>query len=325
MENINWLLDEGPPWVRYRTLIDLVGMEENAREVEEARQEMINHPQIQKLVADVQNWPGSLMKNHKNAGHEIQKLSFLAEIGVRQSDPGMDEVIQKILANVSAEGPFTVLSNYPTHFGGSGEDEMLWILCDAPLILYALISFGLEADPKVQAALEYLNGLVRENGWPCAATQKLGKFHGPGRRDDPCPYATLLMLKALGQSAAIRENAAVRAGIETMLNLWRKSREKSPYLFRMGTDFRKLKTPLVWYDILHLLEVLSKFPLVYKDPRFREIAYTVKMKSDVSGRFTAESIWMAWKGWDFGQKKEPSYWLSFLIYRIFNRIGEKLA
>ena len=237
----------------------------------------------------------------------------------------MDEVVQKIMANVSEEGPFTVLSNYPTHFGGSGEDEMLWILCDAPLILYALISFGLETDPQVQAALEYLSGLVRENGWPCAATQKLGKFRGPGRKDDPCPYANLLMLKTLGQSAVKRENAAVRAGVETMLSLWRKSREKSPYLFRMGTDFRKIKAPFVWYDILHILEVLSKFPSVHKDPRFREIAYTVKTKADQSGRFTAESIWMAWKGWDFGQKKEPSYWLTFLVYRILKRTGEDLA
>ena len=31
-------------------------------------------------------------------------------------------------------------------------------------------------------------------------------------------------------------------------------------MFFMGTDFRKLKVPLVWYDLLHVLDVLSSFP-----------------------------------------------------------------
>ena len=323
MNIIDWLL-EGPPWVRYRTLLDLAEMEEDSCQVLNARQEMINHPQIKNLITDLQNWPGSIMKNHKNAGHEIHKLSLLAEFGIRRSDPGMKEVVQKILTNVSEEGPFTLLSNYPAHFGGSGQDEMLWILCDAPLILYSLICFGLGSDPQVNMGLEYLCGLVRENGWPCAAAKKLGRFHGPGRRDDPCPYANLLMLKTLGQSGFPRENAAARTGIETLLNLWRKSRERSPYLFKMGTDFRKLKAPFVWYDILHFLEVLSKFPSIYKDPRFREIAYTVKMKADQEGKFTPESVWLVWKDWDFGKKKEPSYWLTFLVYRALKRSGQSL-
>ena len=323
MNKFDWLL-EGPPWVRYRTLLDLAEMEEDSYEVLNARQEMINHPQIKNLITDLQNWPGSVMKNHKNAGHEIHKLSLLAEFGIRQSDPGMNEVVQKIRGNVSEEGPFTLLSNYPIHFGGSGQDELLWILCDAPLILYSLICFGLESDPQVSVGLEHLCSLVRENGWPCAASKKLGRFHGPGRRDDPCPYANLLMLKTLGQSGFMRENMAVRTGIETLLSLWRKSREHSPYLFRMGTDFRKLKAPFVWYDILHLFEVLSKFPSVYRDPRFKEIVYTVKMKADQEGKFTPESVWMVWKNWDFGKKKEPSYWLTFLVYRALKRSGQSL-
>ena len=323
MENYDWLLD-GPPWVRYRTLLDLVGLEENSVEVIRSHTEMLNHPQIQRLIADLQNWPGTVMKNHKNARHELHKLSFLAELGLRQTDPGINEITQKILTNDSVEGPFTLLSNYPAHFGGSGQNEMLWVLCDAPLIIYSLICFGLEANPQVQKGLAHLAALVRENGWPCAASQKLGKFHGPGRRDDPCPYANLLMLKTLGQTSSLRENTAVRAGIETLLELWRKSRERSPYLFKMGTDFRKLKAPFIWYDILHLLEVLSKFPSVYKDPRFREIVYFTKVKADDVGRFTPESIWMAWKDWDFGQKKEPSYWLTFLVYRALKRSGQSL-
>lgn len=38
-------------------------------------------------------------------------------------------------------------------------------------------------------------------------------------------------------------------------------------MFAIGTDFAKLKVPMVWYDILHALEVLTQFPHLLKDRR----------------------------------------------------------
>jgi hypothetical protein len=88
----------------------------------------------------------------------------------------------------------------------------------------------------------------------------------------------------------------------------------------MGTDFRKLKAPFVWYDILHVAEVLSHFSWVHDDARFVEMLVLINSKADEQGLYTPESIWTAWKGWDFGQKKLPSQWLTFLIYRINRRV-----
>ncbi len=42
-------------------------------------------------------------------------------------------------------------------------------------------------------------------------------------------------------------------------------------------------------------------------------------KADVDGKFSAESIWMDWKSWDFGQKKIPSRWITFVAQRILKR------
>ncbi|TET84929.1 MAG: hypothetical protein E3J37_02935 [Anaerolineales bacterium] len=46
----------------------------------------------------------------------------------------------------------------------------------------------------------------------------------------------------------------------------------------------------------------------------------VKFKEDEHGRFTPESVWRAWKDWDFGQKREPSTWLTLLARRMLNRL-----
>lgn len=86
-----------------------------------------------------------------------------------------------------------------------------------------------------------------------------GKFRGPGRKDDPCPYATLISLMALSEFPDLASGHAVKFGVECLLDLWQNSREKHPYQFYMGTDFRKVKAPLVWYDILHVADVLSRF------------------------------------------------------------------
>jgi hypothetical protein len=210
--------------------------------------------------------------------------------------------------------------NIHPRYGGSGVDEWAWALCDAPLILYALAKFGLQDDPRVVNALSHLSELVRDNGWPCAVSKEMGKFRGPGRKADPCPYATLVMLKALAQFHDWIDSDASRKGVESILTLWEERRERHPYMFYMGTDFSKLKAPLIWYDILHVADVLSQFPWAREDQRFLEMVALIDGKADVEGRFTPESIWMAWKGWDFGQKKVPSPWLTYLVHRMKLRL-----
>ena len=211
--------------------------------------------------------------------------------------------------------------NIPAHFGGSGKDELAWALCDAPLLLYALACFGYAEHPAVQKAAEYLAGLGRANGWPCAVSPELGRFRGPGSKGDPCPYANLVMLKALAQIPGCSEHPAVQPGLEAALALWTERRERHPYMFFMGDDFCKLKAPLVWYDILHVLDVLSRFPAAQSDPRLQELAARVRAKADAEGRFTPESIWTAWKDWDFGQKKQPSPWLTLIAERALRRMA----
>jgi hypothetical protein len=88
----------------------------------------------------------------------------------------------------------------------------------------------------------------------------------------------------------------------------------------MGNDFRKLKAPLIWYDIIHVLDVLSRFIYAKDKPQVRKMLDVVMAKKDEAGSFIPESVWQEFKGWDFGQKKEPSRYLTFLVYRILKRM-----
>ena len=320
-ELIQWLLT-GPPWVVYATRRDLLGQPENAPEVLHARQAMVQHVQIRKLAKELALWPGPILRTHKSAGHPLHKLVFLADLGLKASDPGIESIVQRILAHRSPEGPYQVKVNLNRRYGGKGVDQFVWMLCDAPLVLYSLVKFGYQDLPEVHEAIHYLINLIRDNGWPCAVTAELGKFRGPGRKIDPCPYATLVMLKLLNELPNVDGiKKAVTTGSETLLSLWEQRRERRPYLFAMGSGFQKLKAPLVWYDIVHVTDVLSRTTTVLKDPRFQELVTILRRKTDENDRFTPESVWRDWKEWSFGQKREPSPWLTLIIHRIFKRLN----
>ena len=98
--------------------------------------------------------------------------------------------------------------------------------------------------------------------------------------------------------------------------------EKKYFLFGIGTDFRKLKYPFIWYDILHYADVLSRFPTAITDSRYKDMLNVLVDQKGEEGLYTASSMYMAWKNWSFGDKKNPSPWLSFLVARILKRSEE---
>lgn len=274
------------------------------------------------LLSELSEWPGPSLKRHNDAGHLLHKLVFISDIGMRAGDPGINEIVRNIIGQTSKDGAFQVIANISPQYGGSGKDELSWMLCDSPSILYSVVKLGMREDFIFQAAAQHLASLSANNGWPCTVSPNLGKFRGPGRKTDPCPYATLISLKALSQIPEWRGSEVCIRGAESLLQLWEQRKERRPYLFAMGTDFAKLKAPMVWYDILHVLEVLTQFRPIRKDRRLLEMVDIMKAKSDHGGRFTAESVWKAWSNWEFGQKKTPSFWLTLHAYRMLERMSE---
>ncbi len=319
-KTIEWLL-QGEPWIEYRTRVDLLEESESDPHVRAARKAMLADPKIKSLLSELTDWPGTVLNSHRSASQSFHKLSFLAELGLNVDDPPVKKIVQKVMKHQSKQGPFQLPTNVPIHFGGSGKDEWAWALCDAPVIVSSLVRLGMEDDPRVQTALDYLNALVRENGWPCAVSPELGRFRGPGRKDEPCPYATLVMLNVLARMPELQKSKSAKIGVETLLSLWEHSREQHPYIFYMGTDFRKLKAPLFWYDILHVLDVLSHFAWARKDKCFQQMLRVVESKANEDEQFTPESVWTAWKDWDFSQKKIPSRGLTFFVERILKRVS----
>jgi len=322
MEELMQWLASGPRWIINQVQKNF-SEEYDLGEFQQGNRELLEKdPKFMQLLSDCLKWDTAVLKRHNDAAHPIHKISFLADLGYTIQENHIRHIVQKINANLSDQEIFQSLCNYPSHFGGSGKDEWVWCLCDAPLVLYSLIKFDGEHKETYLPSYQILESLARENGWPCAASPKLGSLKGPGKRTDPCPYANLLMLKLAALLPNHRDQSQVNHGINCLLDLWEHSREEHPFLFKMGRNFRKLKVPLIWYDILHVAIVLSNYPQAQRDPRFQSMVTIILEKGDSSFRFKSESIWTKWKGWEFCQKKEPSRWVTFQVMRLLKNIHQ---
>lgn len=305
-------------WLKYAIQINLLHTpkEENVELLKSA----LKDEKIQQALHDVAAYHQTLVSSHKNPMLPIQRLLFLLDLGFGMDLPEIKSAIGEILAHKDEHGVYQSLTNIPTHFGGTGEDTFSWCLCDAPSLLLALFKAGVDYEQHIKPGVDFLVSLCRDNGFPCAASPELGKFRGPGRKEDCCPYATLIMADLLSYIPEYKDSDAAKASVESLLYLWENSREQHPYIFYMGTDFRKLKAPSCWYDLVGVAGVLSRYQSTHNDSRFQEMIDLIRSKQDNDGFFTPESIYTKLKSWDFGQKKTPSPYLTYLCFRIFERL-----
>ncbi|MCL2153734.1 MAG: hypothetical protein FWH57_12420 [Oscillospiraceae bacterium] len=306
------------PWLQYAIRVNLLS--ERKEDLFDLKNDALKDNKILSYLNDITNFHNAIVRNHKDPGLSIHKLLFLLDIGLDTDIPKIDSAIKQIMSHKDKDGVYQSMTNIPPHYGGKGEDVFGWCLCDAPLLLMALLKTKVDYQQHIKQGVEHLLTLFKEQGFPCSVSEEHGKFRGPGRKDDCCPFATLIMLNLLSEIDEYRNSDIVKAGVEVILTLWENSLERHPYMFYMGTDFRKLKAPAMWYDIVSVADCLSRFDFVKTDPRFCEMIDLIKGKQDADGMFTPESVYQKFKGWDFGQKKTASPYLSYLCIRLINRI-----
>jgi len=107
---IQWIM-EGPAWIRYRCLIDLLGVSENDNRVVKVREEMISDTQIQQLLSAINGLATAVLSRHNDSIYPLHILCFLADLGFNYHDDAIDSIIRPVLDHQSEEGPFHTLSN----------------------------------------------------------------------------------------------------------------------------------------------------------------------------------------------------------------------
>ena len=311
----DWLLN-GEPFVKYRTMIDLLDRKKEDKEVAVIEKSVCEY-ELVKQILDKQNKDGfwgtakDIYAWWPKKDTTFWLLGILADFGLKKD---VNEIAR------ACEYVF----NTQLPCGGFG-----WAPpptpsdCFTGILTESLAKLGYMSDPRLQNAYSWLLERQRlDGGFWCKNTALPGK---PREKEPSCAFATLCVLGAISQNPDLKNSKIAKRSTKFLLECW-ENREKIRYAghdSRIGRGWEKLKYPYTDYRILKYLEILSQFESARKDSRMSEMIDILISKQDKNGRFSAESIHKVWSTFDFGQKKSPSRWITLIVYRIVRRFMQK--
>jgi hypothetical protein len=308
------LLRAAEPWVVYNARVDLLEEDRTAPAVEAAYGQLRTHPAVESLIDALGEWPPSNpLKRAYDPKDAVWKLGVLADFGLQRDDPHIAAIGERVFAAQAENGGFLHGGFDHTHSWDSRP-----YICLSHVMTYALARFGYLTDERLEHAYAQILATQRlDGGW------HPNELNLPGRAreaEPSCPFGTENVLRALAVHPAYQSGAAAVQAGQFLLTCWaRRAEPYRPVGFGIGTTWDKLQYPFVQYQLLKTLDTLSLVPPLRGDPRYQEMLARLTTKGDLTRGWTAEGVFQPYRDFDFGQKKQPSAWLSFLAARILHR------
>jgi len=304
-EIMTWLCD-GAAWLKYAVERQLLNVPSDVRPV-------VHDQAVTQIINRLKDHDGGLpaLKTGKISykGHLYWDLFFLADIGLTIEQVNLHTEVEEIFGCQLPDGTFVTGASYkPSYF------------CIPTILLSSIAKMGNKDDPRLQKYIHLIFASQRlDGGWHCARSRAVRQKL---QHTESCPMDTLNILLLLGQYNEYRTEDQLHGALDFLLTHWEKRTEQwRPYGFGIGTEFTRLSYPAVKYGVLRVLDVLSLFPYARQQRRFTDMLNYVQYKAS-AGKYTAESVMKAYTAFDFGQKKEPSRWLTFFMKRIEKRVEE---
>ncbi|MFC1942000.1 hypothetical protein ACFLWU_02145 [Chloroflexota bacterium] len=298
-EVTDWLL-EGPEWLKYAVELQLLNSTPDPGTV-------LQDSAISRLILRLKDTQAGIpaLRTGKVAytdtGKAYWDLFFLADIGLTINDVGLDREVEGVFSLQASDGSFTIPPNVRDNY-----------YCMSAILLSSIARMGYRDDPRMQKYIQdVLNSQSSGGGWDCY-NEGMGYM-------EACPMDNLNILMLLGQYESYRNSPRFNGAIDLLLEHW--ERRESLFGFGVGKRFMSLQYPAVKYGILRVLDVLSLFPYAVSRRGFQGMLDFVRQKAS-GGKYFAESTDGAYSEFDFGQQKEPSRWLTFIINRIEKQAGE---
>lgn len=334
-EVLSWLLGSSEAGARWLSLTGILDRDSQDPPVLEAHAATREDPTTRNLLDRVGSWDvDAQVSGHDSPGFAPNVLLLLLDMGIGAGDePSVERMLDSMLAHQEPTGRFA-------SFGALRRgDDPAWgsLPCDNHVVIDVLLAFGRGSDLRVQDALERLaadlTATAQGPGWQCLPHSSFG-WRGPGRKADVCPMVTLEALRAFSRVPASSRPDGLLDAARTVLDGWRHRRELRPYQFGHGTRFRTVKWPPTWYSALTVLDVLGRYPALWRGrtaqaddvEALAEIAAClVALAVAPDGTVTPRSVYRGFETVSFGQKKAPSPWATAKVYAVLHRLDELAA
>jgi len=315
---VPWLLenDRSQPAIRYYTLLDILGRDENDSEVKAAKAAIMVSGPVPVILEGYWDKPGfSFRPKYRRTEYTLINM---AQLGADGADPRIRAGCEILLSRY-------IDSNGGLSFTGTPSD---FNHCTAGIMGAALIDFGWLDDRRLQGAMEWLAQTITGEGVADVSSRDTNKRHGKFRNSSPpfacsangnlpCAWGAIKVMIALNKVPPAQRtrnmHEAIKLGVDFLLShdpavadypFGRGNRPSS----RWFTFFYPLGTSA---DILQNLEVLVALGQA-QNPRLANALDLVISKQNQQGRWLLEHTYV-----DIQEKKgQPSKWVTLRALRV---------
>ncbi len=294
-DSLPWLLEPGNPSVRFWTLIDILEQPISNFEVQETRTAIAEQKLVKELFS-IQHpegyWGDDETKPYTAQG-AVTALSLLYMLGVSPDErtaAGCDSFL-KFCQNEN--GGFSMTKKQRSGIFPCTTGEHL------PFLVY----FGLQDDPRVQAAFAFLiEDMGTEDALDCGRYQH-----------QDCLWGAIATLNGLAVLPAKRKSTQSRQVVTKLANALLNAR----YDFE-GEHKRWLSfgVPRSW-DLLSALKALAAHGYS-RDKRFEPLLALFLQHQDNQGRWMCGS---SSRTWPIEKRNHPSKWVTLDALRVLKYVG----
>lgn len=327
-EILQWLLEPDNASVRYRTMVDILNMPQQSKDVLECRKEIMNQKIISSVLAK-QNEDGfwgdpAKFYTDKYKG-TIWTLLLLAELYADPMNPQIKKACEFVLQNSyePKSGGFSV--SFSTKYQ-SGLPSLI-IPCLTGNMVFTLLRLGYGNDERVLRAIDWIVEYQRaDDGRYLTPMPKDYKHLKSCFSSHSCHMGVAKSLKALVEIPEEDRTEKVKVKIKELSeyflqhHIYKKSHELSliskPGWLRFGF-------PLMYQsDVLEIMELFVKLKI--HDIRLHDAIKWIKDKSQ-NDMWIMENSFNGRLLHNIEKKGEPSKWLTMKAIKVLNNYSSDIS
>jgi hypothetical protein len=324
---IPWLLepDESQPAIRYYALRDILGRDENDKEVKTAKAAIMASGPVPVILAAQQPegyWDKPGVVYEPKYRRTEWALVCMAQFGADGADSRVRAGCEILLSRYIDSNGGLSYTGTPDSFNH----------CTAGIMGAALIDFGWLDDQRLQTAMEWLAQTITVEGVADASNRDTNRRYfksgssAPGfvcskNVNLPCAWGAIKAMIALNKVPTAKRtknmHEAIKRGVDFLLSHdpavadypGRGNRPSS----RWFTFFYPIGTSA---DVLQNLEVLAALGQA-ENPKLANALDLVISKQTQQGRWLLEHTYINGKTWvDIEKKGQPSKWVTLRALRV---------
>jgi hypothetical protein len=329
---LDWLLDESNPSVRYFTLLDVLGKDENAPQVITAKKAIPKSQVINRILQKLhpegywENADSPYLPKYKSSYWQIMTLG---QLGIDRTDKRVENACEHIFQFQLTEGGFSTYEHaYKNKKNNASPNQTTTSLafehqlsCLTGNITTALNRIGYADDPRVKKALEWLLKIQNKDGgwlcpyWKAHIKDKHGCFYGT-----ICPTEAFSELRKENITEQMKQ--ATEKGAEFLLMHHLFQADHHDYRV-INQTWLKLSFPWFYgYNILRGLDVLTKLGHT-NDERLNDAIEILLQKRQANGTWILENAPIGRMQTNVEVKGKPSKWITMIALRVLKRLSSQ--